>query len=94
MNAAAPSRTVTGLIFSVSADDAPEDIMEILIKFNPTSSILNARRMGNSNALQVRFDGTIIPYHLSYRCQPFRRRTEACIRCWRTGHQPDVCPIS
>ncbi|KAH9360614.1 hypothetical protein HPB48_007565 [Haemaphysalis longicornis] len=98
-NVAAPSCTATGIIFNVPIDDTPEVITESLVRFNPTCSILNARRMGNSNAVQILFEGTIIPYHISYRgatyrCQPFRRKTEACTTCWRTGHRPDVCPTS
>lgn len=98
-NVAAPSRTAIGIIFNVPIDDTPEVITESLVRFNPTCNILTARRMGNSNAVQILFDGTIIPYHISYRgatyrCQPFRRKTEACTTCWRTGHRPDVCPTS
>ncbi|KAG0424842.1 hypothetical protein HPB47_027962 [Ixodes persulcatus] len=28
----------------------------------------------------------------TYRCTPFRHKTEACTQCWQRGHRPDVCP--
>ncbi|KAG0434571.1 hypothetical protein HPB47_019010 [Ixodes persulcatus] len=28
----------------------------------------------------------------TYRCNPYRHKTEACTECWQKGHRRDVCP--
>ncbi|KAH9378899.1 hypothetical protein HPB48_018249 [Haemaphysalis longicornis] len=42
-------------------------------------------------------NGTRVPFWVryraaTYRCKPFRRKTEACMACWQPGHRQDVCP--
>lgn len=46
---------------------------------------------------QVLFNGTRVPFWIrykaaTYRCKPFKRKTEACTACWQPGHRQDVCP--
>lgn len=94
---AAPSRTVTGIVFNIPEHESPDDITTGFKDYNPELNILSARRMGASKSIQILFQGTIIPYWVRYRqttqrCYPFRRKTEACPRCWKVGHRPDVCP--
>lgn len=46
---------------------------------------------------QILFNGTRVPFWIryraaTYRCKPFKRKTEACTACWQPGHLQDVCP--
>lgn len=75
-----------------------KDLLPMLRECNPQMYFLEARRMGQtSDAVLVTFLGTKVPFWLKYemamlRCKPFRQKMEACTRCWRVGHRPDVCP--
>lgn len=94
---AVPANTITGLIFNIPPDDTPAQIMESVCNYNPDLQILDAKRLNTSNIAQILFQGTRVPFWIryrsaTYRCRPFRRKTEACTTCWRTGHRQDVCP--
>lgn len=93
----APANTVVGVIFNIPEEDTPEQIMNSICNYNPDLKILDAKRLNTSNMVQILFDGTQVPYWIryratTYRCKPFRRKTEACTACWQAGHRPDVCP--
>lgn len=95
----APANTVVGVIFNIPEDDTPEQIMNSICNYNPDLKILDAKRLNSSNMVQILFDGMQVPYWIryratTYRCKPFRRKTEACTTCWQAGHRPDVCPNS
>lgn len=94
---AAPANTVTGVIFNIPEDDTPEQVLNSICQFNPDLRILDAKRLNTSNIAQILFDGTKVPYWIryraaTYRCKPFRRKSEACPACWQPGHRRDVCP--
>lgn len=93
----APGNTVMGVIFNIPEEDTPEEITRSILEYNPALQILEAKRLGNSNNAQILFHGTKVPFWIryraaTYRCKPFRRKTEACIACWQPGHRQDVCP--
>lgn len=93
----APANTVTGVIFNIPEDDTPEQILNSVCQYNPGLRILDAKRLNSSNIAQILFDGTKVPYWIryraaTYRCKPFRRKSEACTACWQPGHRRDVCP--
>lgn len=93
----APANTSLGIIFNIPETDTPEEIAHSIINYNPHLKILDVRRLNSSNMAQILFDGPHVPYWVryraaTYRCRPFRRKTEACTRCWKTGHRQDVCP--
>lgn len=95
----APSNTATGVIFNIPEDDTPDEIYRSIIDYNPDIRILSAKRLGTSTMAQILFDGPRVPYWIryraaTYRCKPFRRKTEACTSCWQTGHRQDVCPTA
>lgn len=95
----APANTAMGVIFNIPEEDTPEEITSSILEYNPDLQILEARRLGSSNNAQILFHGTKVPFWIryraaTYRCKPFRRKTEACIACWQPGHRQDVCPNS
>lgn len=93
----APANTVAGVIFNIPEDDSPEEIFRSVTNYNPEMQILAAKRLGTSNMAQILFNGTRVPFWVryraaTYRCKPFKRKTEACTACWQPGHRQDVCP--
>lgn len=93
----APANTVAGVIFNIPEDDTPEQIRDSICNYNPDMRILDVKRLNSSNMAQILFDGTKVPFWIryratTYRCKPFRRKTEACAVCWQQGHRQDVCP--
>lgn len=95
----APANTALGVIFDVPSTDTAEQIVHSLTHYNPDLGILDARRLNTSNIVQILFDGTRVPFWVryraaTYRCKPFKRKTEACTKCWRPGHRQDVCPTT
>lgn len=93
----APANTVAGVIFNIPEDDTPEQILNSVCEYNPGLRILDVKRLNTSNIAQILFDGTKVPYWIryraaTYRCKPFRRKSEACTACWQPGHRRDVCP--
>ncbi|KAG0416961.1 hypothetical protein HPB47_005987 [Ixodes persulcatus] len=73
----APANTTAGIIFNITEEDSQAEINQVLIKSNPDLSILAAKRLGETNAVQILFNGP---------------KTEACTKCWQKGHRQDVCP--
>lgn len=95
----APNNTVAGVIFNILEEDTPEQVRDSICNFNPDLRILEAKRLNTSNMAQILFDGTKVPFWIryrsaTYRCKPFRRKTEACSLCWQSGHRQDVCPTA
>lgn len=93
----APANTVLGVIFNIPSTDTAEQIHHSLMHYNPDIGILEARRLNTSNIVQILFEGSKVPFWVryraaTYRCKPFKRKTEACTTCWRIGHRQDVCP--
>ncbi|XP_077528140.1 uncharacterized protein LOC144139741 [Haemaphysalis longicornis] len=95
----APSNTALGVIFNIPSTDTAEQIQHSLMHYNPDLGILDAKRLNSSNIVQILFEGTTVPFWVryravTYRCKPFKRKTEACTTCWHTGHRKDVCPTT
>ncbi|KAL1443882.1 hypothetical protein MTO96_045779, partial [Rhipicephalus appendiculatus] len=62
---------------------------------NPTA--LQAKRIKNSKAVVILFNGLKVPNHVicgasMFRCTLFRRQTDVCYACGKVGHRADVCP--
>lgn len=94
---AAPSNTTAGIIFNIPETDTHEEIQSSIFNYNPELPILAVKRLGTSNMAQILFNGNRVPYWVryrstTYRCKPYRRKTEACLACWQVGHRQDVCP--
>ncbi|KAH7959830.1 hypothetical protein HPB49_014067 [Dermacentor silvarum] len=67
----ARSDTYKGVIHNIPDYDTAEDITKSLIyKKNPT--ILQARRMGNTNSVIIIFEGPNIPFYVYYRGAEYR----------------------
>ncbi|KAH7937048.1 hypothetical protein HPB49_007565 [Dermacentor silvarum] len=94
--AAPPADTYKGVIHNIPDYDTAEDIIKSLIyKKNPT--ILQARRMGNTNSAIIIFEGPNVPFYVyyrgaEYRCYLHKKKVEVCGACGRIGHRADVCP--
>ncbi|KAH7979673.1 hypothetical protein HPB49_010400 [Dermacentor silvarum] len=94
--AAPPADTYKGVIHNIPDYDTAEDITKSLIyKKNPT--ILQARRMGNTNSAIIIFEGPNVPFYVyyrgaEYRCYLHKKKVEVCGACGRIGHRADVCP--
>ncbi|KAH7983711.1 hypothetical protein HPB52_013802 [Rhipicephalus sanguineus] len=63
----------------------------------PQGTILAARKLGDSTAAVVTFEGTKLPRFLFYHCvatyvRPYKKTVPACTRCGTIGHRPSVCP--
>lgn len=92
-----PSSTIVGALFQVPPSDDDATIMTSLTKYNNPYNILEAKRIRNTNIVQILFAGDRVPFWLHYRstimrCYPFKRKSEACYACWQAGHRRDVCP--
>ncbi|XP_077528376.1 uncharacterized protein LOC144140039, partial [Haemaphysalis longicornis] len=94
--AAAPEDTVKGVIHRIPSYDTAEDITRSLVyKKNPT--ILQARRMGNTNSVVIIFEGKRVPHFVyyrgaEYRCLLHKKKHEVCDSCGKLGRRSDVCP--
>ncbi|KAH7931770.1 hypothetical protein HPB52_025358 [Rhipicephalus sanguineus] len=63
----------------------------------PQGTILAARKLGDSTAAVVTFEGTKLPRFLFYHCvatyvRPYKKTVPACTRCGTIGHRASVCP--
>ncbi|KAH7949105.1 hypothetical protein HPB49_005160 [Dermacentor silvarum] len=91
-----PENTAKGVIHNIPSYDTDQEITKSLVyKKNPT--ILQARRMGNTNSVLIVFDGKQVPYHVYYRgaeykCYLHKKRIQVCDICGTVGHRADVCP--
>ncbi|KAH7970581.1 hypothetical protein HPB49_011149 [Dermacentor silvarum] len=94
--AAPPADTYKGVIHNIPGYDTAKDITKSLIyKKNPT--ILQARRMSNTNSVIIIFEGPKVPFYVyykgaEYRCYLHQKKVEVCGACGRIGHRTDVCP--
>ncbi|KAH9378507.1 hypothetical protein HPB48_001674 [Haemaphysalis longicornis] len=59
--------------------------------------IVSARRLGNSSAAIIHFEGPHVPFYIKVlgtiaRCRPYRKSVQYCKACGDIGHRQDVCP--
>ncbi|KAL1419594.1 hypothetical protein MTO96_005089 [Rhipicephalus appendiculatus] len=93
---AAPHATCKGVIRGISNGDGPEVIeRNIVNRRNPLA--LGAKRIKNTGAVVVLFDGYKVPNYVVYggtlvRCTLYRKQMDVCYTCGRLGHRSDVCP--
>ncbi|KAL1469778.1 hypothetical protein MTO96_024863 [Rhipicephalus appendiculatus] len=93
---AAPDDTCKGVIRGVDLDIDPVRLQALIVHDrNPTA--LQAKRIKNSKAVVILFNGLKVPNHVicgasMFRCTLFRRQTDVCYACGKVGHRADVCP--
>lgn len=92
---AAPDGTSKGVIRGFT--DATEEWMRqaVLTRRNPQA--LAIKRIGNSNAFTILFEGLRVPRHVYVEaalvpCSLYRKQIDVCLACGRVGHRRDVCP--
>ncbi|KAL1481634.1 hypothetical protein MTO96_034326 [Rhipicephalus appendiculatus] len=91
----APELTAKGVIRGVPLEETPRDITAAVITArNPTA--IAAKRVGNTTAMIVLFDGCRVPTHVLYRgvltrCSLYSKQMDFCKQCNRLGHRSDVC---
>ncbi|KAH9368960.1 hypothetical protein HPB48_015996 [Haemaphysalis longicornis] len=59
--------------------------------------IVSARRLGNSSAAIIHFEGPQVPFYIKVlgtivRCRPYRKSVQYCKACGDMGHRQDVFP--
>ncbi|KAH8036039.1 hypothetical protein HPB51_016343 [Rhipicephalus microplus] len=94
--AAAPEKTVKGVIGGVPLSETPEMIRANVVN-NYTDMVLEAHRSGISLAVIVLFNGNKVPAYVKYCgpliwCRIYQHHKEACKTCGQLGHRRDVCP--
>ncbi|KAH7955557.1 hypothetical protein HPB52_001363 [Rhipicephalus sanguineus] len=93
-HAKASGDTCRGMI-TINPAEAPEKIKSEL--YWPRGTILAVRKLGESAAAVVTFEGTKLPRFLFYHCvatyiRPYKKTVPACTRCGTIGHRPPECP--
>ncbi|KAG0435927.1 hypothetical protein HPB47_018238 [Ixodes persulcatus] len=93
---AAPEDSVKGVIYNAYAGDSPESVRQGFGTRNPGIEVVDARRIGQSQTIQITFFGKKLPSQIIYQCgvfrvHPFREQHEVCFNCRRVGHRADVC---
>ncbi|KAH8033929.1 hypothetical protein HPB51_017627 [Rhipicephalus microplus] len=93
---AAPDYTSKGAIGRISLEDSPRDITaSVVTPKNPTA--LAAKRLSNTKAVIVLFEGFRVPTYVHYggallRCTLYQKQVATLYHCGRLGHRADVCP--
>ncbi|KAH7983488.1 hypothetical protein HPB52_012328 [Rhipicephalus sanguineus] len=93
---APPENTCKGIIRGVDVEVTEAQLRARIVNHrNP--SALEARRMKNTTAVVVLFEGMRVPNYVAcgasiFRCTLYRRHTEVCYECGELGHRADVCP--
>ncbi|KAL1428493.1 hypothetical protein MTO96_002867 [Rhipicephalus appendiculatus] len=93
---AAPHTTCKGVIRGISLLDGPSTLdSKIVNERNPLA--LATKRIGNTTAVIIAFDGFKVPNFVRYgptlvHCSLYRKQVDICYACGRLGHRADVCP--
>ncbi|KAH6941496.1 hypothetical protein HPB50_019123 [Hyalomma asiaticum] len=91
----ATEKTSKGVIRGIPLEYNKTIAMDI---FNPRNPLaLAARRLGNTTAIIITFDGTKVPRTVLYNlalmlCTLCKKLVDICHQCGRLGHRMDVCP--
>ncbi|KAH6920440.1 hypothetical protein HPB50_028573 [Hyalomma asiaticum] len=94
--ATTPDQMSKGVIRGIPLDCDNKTIEEEIIgSRNPLA--LAARRLGNTTAVIIVFDGLKVPRTVSYGplllpCTLYKKQIDICHQCGRLGHRMDVCP--
>ncbi|KAH6934256.1 hypothetical protein HPB50_022628 [Hyalomma asiaticum] len=93
-HAKAPGDTCKGVI-NINPAESPEKIKSEL--HWPRGTILAVRKLGDSAAAVVTFEGTKFPRFLFYHCvatyiRPYKKTVPVCTKCGTIGHRPPECP--
>ncbi|KAL3241997.1 hypothetical protein MRX96_021533 [Rhipicephalus microplus] len=80
------------VVYKAYTDETDHDLQAQLMKKNPDTLIVIARRPGSSKHLVITFAGLKLPATIHFRCftlevHPFRERPEACFNCRKLGHR-------
>lgn len=93
---APPDDTCKGVIRGIDLELNDSQLRELIVtKRNPNA--LEVKRIKNTTAVTILFQGMQVPSHIYcgasiVRCTLFRRHTEVCYNCGNIGHRADVCP--
>ncbi|KAL1443901.1 hypothetical protein MTO96_045769 [Rhipicephalus appendiculatus] len=91
-----PENTCKGIIRGVDVEVSEAQRRARIVNHrNPGT--LEARRVKNTTAVVVLFEGMTVPNYVScdasiFHCTLYRRHTEVCYEFGELGHRADVCP--
>lgn len=73
------------------------ELLEHLVKCNPHTVIVDAKRMGRTPSVLITLGTHKPPGFIKFLCGLFRfhdylEKRQACMRCWKMGHRMDTCP--
>ncbi|KAM7312296.1 hypothetical protein ISCGN_009201 [Ixodes scapularis] len=73
------------------------ELLEHLVKSNPHTVIMDAKRMGRTPSVLITWGTHKPPGFIKFLCGLFRfhdylEKKQACMRCWKMGHRMDTCP--
>ncbi|KAH6940726.1 hypothetical protein HPB50_005643 [Hyalomma asiaticum] len=82
-------------VITINPDETPQRIKSELEWSQGT--ILAVRKLGNSTAAVVTFEGTKVPRFIFYHSvvayvRPYKKTIPACTLCGTIGHRPSACP--
>ncbi|KAH7953091.1 hypothetical protein HPB49_004519 [Dermacentor silvarum] len=82
-------------VYPKMTDNTCPDISEAI--YSPDAPVVGVRKLGQSNAAAITFEGRKVPFNVFYWGEAvpvrlYRKTTPACTLCGTVGHRVDVCP--
>lgn len=82
-------------VIQVDPKVSEADISEAI--YSPDAPVVGVRKLGQSNAAAITFEGRKVPFNVFYWGEAvpvrlYRKTTPACTLCGTVGHRVDVCP--
>ncbi|KAH7937347.1 hypothetical protein HPB49_011030 [Dermacentor silvarum] len=82
-------------VIKVDPKVSQADISEAI--YSPDAAVVGVRKLGQSNAAAITFEGRKVPFNVFYWGEAvpvrlYRKTTPACTLCGTVGHMVDVCP--
>ncbi|KAG0414292.1 hypothetical protein HPB47_008573 [Ixodes persulcatus] len=73
------------------------EMLEHLIRCNPHTTIIDAKRMGRSPSVLITLGTQESPGYIKFLCgffpfHDYRETKQECTSCWKLGHRADACP--